>query len=187
VKSLGKGKKGSTKMRNDKNGLSEELKTVQEIQKQTLERLRLHFIFNTLNAIRFLIKKEPETAYDMVYALAKYIRGRSELIVCQDMVPIEEELDYARSYARLELAQRQQLRLCWEVKEIKGYALRGSICGEMERLLKQEVYGSRENRTLVVTNADSEAAICLCIQEVNLNSLVPVYKREEEVGSVEPK
>ena len=107
--------------------------------------------------------------------------------MCQDMVPIEEELDYARSYARLELAQRQQLRLCWEVKEIKGYALRGSICGEMERLLKQEVYGSRENRTLVVTNADSEAAICLCIQEVNLNSLVPVYKREEEVGSVEPK
>ena len=111
-------------MRNDKNGLSEELKTVQEIQKQTLERLRLHFIFNTLNAIRFLIKKEPETAYDMVYALAKYIRGRSELIVCQDMVPIEEELDYARSYARLALAQRPQLRLWLQVQVITGYCRR---------------------------------------------------------------
>ncbi len=45
-------------MRNDKNGLSEELKTVQEIQKQTLERLRLHFIFITLIPLRYRIRKE---------------------------------------------------------------------------------------------------------------------------------
>lgn len=173
---------GKRSVFNSEEELDMDWQTVQEIKKEALDGLRLHFIFNTLNAIRFLIKKEPETAYDMVYDLAQYIRGSSDLIMCQSAAPLKEELAYARAYTRLEMVQRKQLKFCWQVEETEGYVVRGSIYSELERLLKQEVYGKREERTFIVSKTDSEAAICVCIKETNQNSMIPIYKQEEEVG-----
>lgn len=177
-----KGEEGERRVFNNEEMLDKDWQMVQEIRKETLDSLRLHFIFNTLNAIRFLIKKEPETAYDMVYDLAQYIRGCSDAIMCQDAAPLKEELDCAKAYAALEMTQRKHLKLCWQVEETEGYVPRGSIYRELERLFKQEVYGKRTERTFVVSRNGSEASLCICIKETNQNSAIPIYKQEEEVG-----
>lgn len=177
-----KGEKGERRVFDNEEMLDKHWQMVQEIKKETLDSLRLHFIFNTLNAIRFLIKKEPETAYDMVYDLAQYIRGCSDAIMCQDAVSLKEELACATAYAALEMTQRNHLKLCWQVEATEGYVPRGSIYRELERLFKQEVYGKREERPFVVSRMGSEASLCICIKETNQNSLIPIYKQEEEVG-----
>jgi two-component sensor histidine kinase len=66
-------------------------------------RLQPHFLFNTLHSIRALVRREPERAADAIERLGGLLRyvvdleGRDT-----DLVPLREELDFARAYLDLE-------------------------------------------------------------------------------------
>jgi hypothetical protein len=63
-----------------------------------------HFLFNALNNIDALIRTNPETASDSLVTLSGMLRYMIYETRC-DLVPLEKELDYIKSYIRL-----QQLR-----------------------------------------------------------------------------
>jgi LytS/YehU family sensor histidine kinase len=66
-------------------------------------RLQPHFLFNTLHSIRALVRREPEHAADAIERLGGLLRyvvdldGRDT-----DLVPLREELAFARAYLELE-------------------------------------------------------------------------------------
>lgn len=146
------------------------------VRRETLDKLRLHFVFNSLNAIRYLIKKQPDTAYDMVYDLAKYLRGCTEAIISEDMVPVEEELSFAKAYVSLEEIQRSRLSVSWQIENCAGFVKPGSIYQEAERLLKQEVFCCKEPRTFLAMSDTERALIQLCIVETGETVEIPIQK-----------
>ena len=154
------------------------LTDVAAIQRDTLEKLRPHFIFNTLNAIRYQMKEQPEVAYDMVYDLGKYLRGSCKAIVGKEWIPVEEELGFAKAYARLEEIQKNRLTVSWQVLSDDGWVEAGSIYTAVEALLKQEVYTSREPRTLVVTGDREQSLIRVYIKENGKELVIPVQKEK---------
>jgi LytS/YehU family sensor histidine kinase len=60
-----------------------------------------HFLFNTLNNIFFLIKKNPEKASDSVLKLSEMLRFRLYEIG-NTQISIEKEIEYIRNYIELE-------------------------------------------------------------------------------------
>ena len=66
-------------------------------------RLQPHFLFNTLHTIRALVRRRPEQATDAIERLGELLRyvvdldGRDT-----DLVPVREELAFARAYLELE-------------------------------------------------------------------------------------
>ena len=153
---------------------------VTALQKEALDKLRLHFVFNSLNAIRYLIKKQPDTAYDMVYDLATYLRGCSESIVEETPVSVEEELSFAKAYARLEEVQRSRLKVDWQAQSIEGYVKRGSVYSVIEQLLKQEVFAVKEERSLLVKTDCEKALICVSVVETGTTVEIPIQYKEEK-------
>ena len=47
-----------------------------------VSQIQPHFIYNTLNSIRTLIRLEPEQAYDMVYDFSNYLRAHIDFQMC---------------------------------------------------------------------------------------------------------
>lgn len=79
------------------------------MKKQDVEELRPHFIFNAMNTIRFLIRKDPDAAYARLYDLARYMRENLDKAVSGGDITLEEELTYANSYLQLEQMMRKSL------------------------------------------------------------------------------
>ncbi|MEM7356973.1 MAG: histidine kinase, partial [Acidobacteriota bacterium] len=74
----------------------------QEAELRSLEaQLRPHFFFNVLNSIYSLIETRPEEAQRMVDQVAQLMRRTLEAAE-EDLVPLEWELDSARTYLAIE-------------------------------------------------------------------------------------
>lgn len=155
-------------------------KDVKEVQKQAIEKLRLHFVFNTLNAARFMIKKQPDVASDMLYDLAKFMRGSCDAIVCDNMEPLFRELEFVKAYLFLEEKQRSKMKVLWQVEDESGFIAPGSIYWEAEKLLKEEIYGNREERTIIVKRDDSMSPILIQIKENGVGREIMVSDKDEK-------
>ncbi len=147
---------------------------MRDVQKETIEKMRLHFVFNTLNAIRYMIKKQPDVASDMVYDLAKFMRGSCDAVISDEPEALSKELEFVKAYLLLEEKQRSKLTILWQVADESGYVVPGSVYWEIEKLLKKEIYGSREERTLVITREGSLSPIGIHIRENCVSQEIPV-------------
>lgn len=73
-----------------------------ESQLQTLKmQLQPHFLFNTLNAISVLVKKEPLLAQKMIVRLSDLLRLTLER-GGENRVPLEQELEFLNTYLAIE-------------------------------------------------------------------------------------
>lgn len=81
---------------------TELLATAREQQVAALKaQVNPHFLFNTLNSISATLRRNPEQAREMIAKLSgmmRYALDGSE----QDLVPLREEVDFARRYLDLE-------------------------------------------------------------------------------------
>lgn len=65
------------------------------------QQLQPHFLFNSLNSINALIRRQPEEARKMVQQLSEFLRGTLKREDYQ-FVTFEEELEYLRLYLDIE-------------------------------------------------------------------------------------
>lgn len=71
-------------------------------RKEMIRRLNPHFLFNTLGAVRIVVRTDPEQAYDRIYDFSRYLRAVISSFEKQDNIPFQEELDNVSSYLNLE-------------------------------------------------------------------------------------
>lgn len=76
-----------------------------------------HFLFNAINSIYVLIRKDPETAAQTLARFSDMMRY--QLYECNtEMIPIEKEIAYLNDYMALEkLRKGNTVQLTYEVKE----------------------------------------------------------------------
>ena len=75
-----------------------------------------HFLYNTLDAIGWLCEEErTKDAVEMVNALAKLFR--ISISKGHEMIPVEKELEHARSYLKIEKFRYKQFTYSFDVEE----------------------------------------------------------------------
>ncbi len=62
-----------------------------------------HFLFNTINTIAMLIRTDPEKARGLLRDFARFYRRTLE--ASDDLVPLEQEIEYVRTYLSFERAR----------------------------------------------------------------------------------
>lgn len=133
-----------------------------QIERETIERMRMHFIFNSLNGIHHMIDKNPEVAKEMVYDLSVVMRVYVDMITCDSKISMEEELDNVESYIRLLNAGRNYLSL-----EIQGTAegevMSGEILAPLAAKIKEEVISQSLFYRVVITLSDGSPTIEIMI------------------------
>lgn len=64
--------------------------------------IKPHFIYNTLNSIRALIRIDPEAAQQTVYDFSTYLRSNLENMGERERIPFSEELRHIEAYLNIE-------------------------------------------------------------------------------------
>lgn len=145
-----------------------------EVKKKTIDELRMHFVFNALNNTRFMIKNEPDNAYEAVYNIAKFLRGSIDSIVMETDQLLEEELIFARAYLALEKLQKPRLSYEINVDDDEGYVKAGSIYRAVERMLKKYVYASKEDKILTLSREFN--SIIVAIKNIDDQESIEIYE-----------
>ncbi|MBD8491165.1 histidine kinase [Echinicola sp. CAU 1574] len=81
------------------------------------QQLQPHFLFNSLNSVNALVKREPEQAREMILQLSEFLRGT---IRKNDMewVTVEEETNYLKLFLKIEKVRfGHRLEVEFEVEE----------------------------------------------------------------------
>ncbi len=100
-------------------------------------RIRPHFLFNSMNTIAALTRRDPARAEEAIEDLADLFRAT--LGTGEQRIPLKEELEVARIYQRMEqLRLGERLRVDWD---LDGVPLRALIPGlTVQPLLENAIY-----------------------------------------------
>jgi two-component system, LytTR family, sensor histidine kinase AlgZ len=128
-------------------------------------RIRPHFLFNSMNTIASLTRSDPACAEQAVQDLADLFRA--SLNERQDVITLEEELDIARIYQRIEqLRLGERLEVHWKLGNLPMQALVPSLT--LQPLLENAIYHGIEPRpqggAVTVTGELSSGLITLVVR-----------------------
>ncbi|MDH4190020.1 MAG: histidine kinase, partial [Betaproteobacteria bacterium] len=109
-----------------------------EARLQALQaRIRPHFLFNSLNAVLSLVRREPRRAERALEDLADLFR--TLMSDARQFVRLEEEISLIERYAGLEqLRLGERLRITWEIDNAPSDALMPALV--LQPLLENAVY-----------------------------------------------
>jgi two-component system sensor histidine kinase AlgZ len=100
-------------------------------------RIRPHFLFNSMNTIASLTRSDPALAEEAVMDLAEMFRV--SLRETRDRIPLAEELEIARTYARIEgLRLGKRLQVDWQLADLPGQATVPALI--LQPLVENAVY-----------------------------------------------
>lgn len=94
-------------------------KQLQEIKIALMvSQIKPHFIYNTLNSIRTLIKVCPDEAYQMVYDFSNYLRGNIDSFSNHKEILFSEELNHIQAYVNIEKVRfKDRVKVIFDIKE----------------------------------------------------------------------
>lgn len=149
--------------------------------KQLQAQFNPHFLYNTLDNIRFMVKFSPDDASEMILKLSALLRY--SLDYTHDMVELKEDLKYTESYLSI-MTIRYSQRLTYDLilkdslLEIKIPKL--IIQPMIENALKYG-FGLRENLHVIIeVDSDEEFLILTCKdngQGMDRDTLESVHKQ----------
>ena len=116
-----------------------------------------HFLFNTLGTIRALVRTAPEQARARIKDLSDFLRRTLEHGA--DLARLDEELEIARSYVRLEQSRfGERIQLREEVAEALSDVLLPvfSLQPLVENAIKHGLSSKRDGGTLVIRIYEAE-------------------------------
>lgn len=129
--------------------------------KNLRSQLNPHFLFNSLNSIRALISVEPEKAKVSITTLSNLLR-QSLILGKENLVPLESELNLAKSYLELEKIRfEERLTVEWELAsgleqfQIPPFTLQMLV----ENAIKHGISHLKEGGVVKVTVEDGETSV----------------------------
>ena len=126
-----------------------------------------HFLFNTLNSIsQMAVLEGAETAPEAIYSMAKLLRRSMKQNL--SLVPLMEELEFAREYMRIkQLLGRGEIRYCEEMdpgaEEILIPAF--SVQPLVENAVNHGLEAQGRSGTVSVTASLEEGFLYLCVTD----------------------
>lgn len=104
--------------------LLREMRTLLQIQEDLaqsritllLSQIKPHFLYNTLNSIRTLIRTDGEAADILVYNFSRFLRSNMLSISTRELIPFTRELDHIRSYVRIEETCFPKLKVHFDIQ-----------------------------------------------------------------------
>ncbi len=100
-------------------------------------RIRPHFLFNSMNTIAALTRRDPERAEEAIEDLADLFRAT--LGEAEQSIPLKEEFEVARIYQRMEqLRLGDRLQVEWQINDLPMRALIPGLT--IQPLLENAIY-----------------------------------------------
>ena len=123
-----------------------------------LSQIQPHFLYNSLNAIRSLCRKDPEQAREAIGSFAEYLRGNMDSLNKREPIPFIRELSHIENYLKLEKFRfGDELKVNYDIKEKNFFIPALSVQPLVENAVKHGICEKENGGTLTLkTYRDGE-------------------------------
>ena len=134
-----------------------------------LSQIKPHFLYNVLNTIYHLYRKEPETAQEAVSSFAEYLRCNMLSIEKSEPIPFREEYQHIQTYLSLEQIRfRDKLSVVYnvEVTDFKVPPL--TVEPLVENAVKHGVTKKRGGGIVTISTCKTDEGIQITIADTGV-------------------
>ena len=134
-----------------------------------LSQIKPHFLYNVLNTIYHLYRKEPETAQEAVSSFAEYLRCNMLSIEKSEPIPFAEEYQHIQTYLSLEQIRfRGKLDVIYDV-EVTDFKLPPlTIEPLVENAVKHGVTKKRGGGRVTVSTRRTDDGVLITIADTGV-------------------
>ena len=82
-----------------------------------ISQIQPHFLYNALNTIKYLIKKDPKTAETAVVKFSNYLRANMDSLTQKEPIPFTKEIEHVKNYTAIEsLRFGERLNVIYDIQ-----------------------------------------------------------------------
>lgn len=131
-----------------------------------ISQIQPHFLYNALNTIKYLIKRDPKSAEKAVISFSRYLRGNMDSITKKEPIPFTEELEHTKNYCDIELLRfGDKLNIVYNTP-VTNFSLPAlSVQPIVENAIKHGVTKKPDGGTVTVTTSEDEGNFIIKIQD----------------------
>ena len=131
-----------------------------------ISQIQPHFLYNALNTIKYLIKRDPKSAEKAVISFSRYLRGNMESITQKSPIPFTEELEHTKNYCDIELLRfGDKLNIIYDTP-VTSFSLPAlSVQPIVENAIKHGVTKKTDGGTVTVTTSEDDRNYIIKIQD----------------------
>lgn len=144
-----------------------------------LSQIKPHFLYNTLNSIRTLIRTDPETADMLVYNFSHFLRSNMLSISGGTLIPFSKELNHIYSYVRIEETCFPKLKVKFDIQVHNFSVPPLSIQPLVENAIKHGVLKKAKGGTVALRTYEIEHYYCVDIEDDGVG-----FQVDETLGSM---
>lgn len=131
-----------------------------------ISQIQPHFLYNALNTIKYLIKRDPKSAEKAVISFSRYLRGNMDSITQKAPIPFVDELEHTKNYCNIELLRfGDKLNIIYDTP-VTDFSLPAlSVQPIVENAIKHGVTKKAEGGTVTVTTSEDEYNNIIAIKD----------------------
>ena len=134
-----------------------------------LSQIKPHFLYNVLNTIYHLYRKEPETAQEAVSSFAEYLRSNMLSIEKSEPIPFSEEYQHIRTYLSLEQIRfRGKLEVVYDVAVTNFKVPPLTVEPLVENAVKHGVTKKRGGGTVTISTRRTEEGVQITVADTGV-------------------
>lgn len=139
------------------------------LQAQTLimlSQIQPHFLYNTLDSIRYLCKRDPLLASDTILRFSQFLRRNLDSLKQKELVSFEKELEHLQNYLAIEKLRfddRLNIEYSIETSDFKLPSL--TVQPLVENCVKYGVTKKREGGTVIIKTLETPTSYKIIISD----------------------
>ena len=122
-----------------------------------LSQIKPHFVYNTLNSIRSLIRIEPKEADKLVYYFSRFLKANMNVLE-KTTIPFNSELDHIKFYVNIEQTCFPKLKVFYQIEPSDFIIPSLSIQPLVENAIKHGVLKRVEGGTVYIRTYEDFAS-----------------------------
>ncbi len=130
-----------------------------------LSQIKPHFLYNALNSISFLCKKDPKQADMAVIRFSRYLRQNMKCIESSELVDFASETEHIKNYLYLEMIRFPKMEIIYELKFINFKVPPLCIQPIVENAVKHGVSKNTEGGYVVIKSYATQKDIIVEISD----------------------
>lgn len=131
-----------------------------------LSQIQPHFMYNALNTIKYLTKKDPKSAETAIVKFSSYLRANMDSLTQKEPIPFKKELEHVQNYIHIEsLRFGDRLKVEYDIEYDDFFIPPLTIQPIAENAIKHGINQKIDGGTLKISTCEEDNEIIISIED----------------------
>ncbi len=131
-----------------------------------ISQIQPHFLYNALNTIKYMTKKDPKTAEQAIVKFSNYLRANMDSLTQKEPIDFTKELEHVKNYIDIEqLRFGERLKIAYDI-EVENFTIPPlTIQPIVENAIKHGVNQKPEGGTVKISTSETETSFVVLVSD----------------------